>query len=159
MQTGERRFTVAPATWQDYGANRLGQDLRLSSQAPRPAVWGPWHPSLKRHHPLALPESGGRGDNGAQKRGLDRGRMASECCALQRASHRCGLGPLEGGCPMKPRWGGNSRRNTQESGWRSHGPAGAGWRWCKRPAAEVVGVGISCRERAEGRAQAVRVDG
>lgn len=102
------------ATWQDYVAHRLGRDLRLSSQAPRPAVSGPGHPSLKRHHPLAPPESGGRGDNGAQKRGLDAGRMASECCALQWASHRCGLGPLDRGCPVKPRWGQQSEKHAGE---------------------------------------------
>lgn len=58
---------------------------------------------------------------------------------------------------MKPRWGatvGETRRRVDGS----DGPAlaGARWRWCGCPGAGVVGV--SCQERAEGRAQAVRVD-
>ena len=49
--------------------------------------------------------------------------------------------------PYETTLGGNSRRNTQEGGWRSDGPAGAGWRWCGRPAAGVVGLGISLAGR------------
>ena len=65
--------------------------------------------------------------------------------------------------PCETTLGGNSRRNTQENGWRSDGPAGAGG-----GGGAVVrtpsGGGrrlryLSCRERGEGRAQAVRVDG
>lgn len=60
----------------------------------------------------------------AQRMGLNGGRMLSRGWATQVTLHRCGVGQVEGGCPVEPSWEQKGRRLGERLGG-----AVLDWRW------------------------------